>query len=84
MLAGLDGSYLAFARTPEERRKQGDPRPSVLERYPTREVYLARMTEAALQLQQEGFLLEADVVEILKTASTRRLWDGAKGEESGP
>ncbi|MFH1923720.1 MAG: alpha/beta hydrolase domain-containing protein [Planctomycetota bacterium] len=80
MLGGLHGSYLPFARTPDERSKQGDPRPSVLERYPTRAVYLARMTEAALQLEQEGFLLEADVVEILKTASTRRLWDDAKEE----
>ncbi len=75
VLAGLHGAYLAFPRTPEERRKLGDPRSSVIERYPTREHYLARMAEAALQLQQGGFLLERDVVEILKTASPRRLWD---------
>ncbi len=75
MLAGLHGSYLPFARTPDEQRQRGDPRPSVLERYPTREVYLARMTEAVLRLQQEGFLLEVDAVEILRTASRRQLWN---------
>jgi len=56
----------------------------VLERYPTRDVYVARMTDAALQLQREGFLLEADVVEILKTALTRRLWDDPKAGRSEP
>jgi len=75
MLAMLHGSYLPFPRTAEERRKNGDPRRCVLERYPTREVYLARMTEAAVQLQQEGFLLEEDVVRILDVAASRRLWD---------
>ena len=82
MLAGLHGSYLPFAGTLEERRRQGDPRPSVLERYPTRDVYLARMTEAALGLQQDGFLLEADVVEILRTASGRQLWNHVKKSEA--
>jgi hypothetical protein len=82
MLAGLHGSYLPFARTPQEQRQRGDPRLSVLERYPTREIYLARMTEAALRLQQEGSLLEADVVEILRTASRRDLWDSATRSES--
>ena len=81
MLAGLHGSYLPFARTPEERRERADPRPSLLERYPTRADYLARMTEAALQLQREGFLLEADVVEILNTASRRELWGDVKESE---
>ncbi|MHC4403727.1 MAG: alpha/beta hydrolase domain-containing protein [Planctomycetota bacterium] len=75
MLAGLHGSYLPFARTRKQRSRENDPRRCVFERYPTREVYLARMTEAALQLQKEGFLLEADVVEILNTAEARRLWD---------
>ena len=75
MLAMLHGSYLPFPRTPEERRRSGDPRRCVLERYPTRAVYVARMTEAALQLQQEGFLLEEDVVRILNVAASRRLWD---------
>ncbi len=82
VLCGLHGMHLPFARTAEERRRGGDPRPSVLERYPSRAAYLARMTEAALGLQREGFLLERDVVEILGKASERRLWDEAKDAEA--
>jgi len=74
-LAGLEGMYLPFASTPDKRRKAGDPRRSVLERYPTREAYLGKVAEAALALHQEGFLLAEDVATILATASQRRLWD---------
>jgi hypothetical protein len=38
----------------------------VQERYPTRADYLARLTEAALKLRAEGFLLDEDVVRILQ------------------
>jgi len=75
MLAPYNGSYLAFARTRDERLKNGDPRPSVLERYPTREVYLARVAQAALQLRDDGFLLDEDAVAILRTAAKKQLWD---------
>jgi hypothetical protein len=74
MLAPYHGSYLPFTRTPDERRRSGYPRPSVLDRYPTRDAYLARMAEAALQLQQQGFLLEEDAKAILKTAAGRHAW----------
>lgn len=80
VLAGLHGSYLAFARTAEERRKSQDPRPAVAERYPTRAVYLARVTETVLQLQQEGFLLEQDALRLLDVASKRSLWDDKSGD----
>ncbi len=74
MLTRLDGMYLPFATTRAERERLADPRPSVRERYPTREVYLAQMTEAALQLHRNGFLLSEDVVSILKAASERDFW----------
>ncbi len=74
-LSRLDGMYLPFARTAQQRSQLGDPRPAVHQRYPTRADYLARMTEAALQLQQQGFLLPDDVVAILDTAASRRLWE---------
>ena len=74
MLARWSGSHWPLPRTPEERRQAGDPRPSVIERYPTRRDYLARVTEAALDLERRGFLLEEDVVEILRRAAARRLW----------
>jgi hypothetical protein len=69
VLAGLHGGYHPFAPTPAERRAAGDPRPSILERYPEQSVYLAKMTEAALRLERERFLLEEDVVTILQKAA---------------
>ncbi len=75
LLAGLHGTYLKFAQTPEERRRSNDPRPSILERYPTREAYLAQVTDAVLRLHSEGLLLDQDAVEILKIASERNLWE---------
>lgn len=81
VLAGLDGSYLKFASTAEERRRSGDPRPSIRERYPTRDVYLARVADATLRLQREGFLLEEDALQILAAAAQRKLWeDPASGK----
>ncbi|MDY0165695.1 MAG: alpha/beta hydrolase domain-containing protein [Thermoguttaceae bacterium] len=74
-LSRLDGMYLPFATTAQQRQQLGDPRQSVHERYPTRADYLARTAEAALELQQQGFLLPDDVISILETAATRHLWE---------
>jgi len=74
ILTRLDGMYLPFATTKQQRLARNDPRPSVRERYPTRAAYLARMTEAALELYREGFLLADDVPTILNVASQRDLW----------
>jgi Alpha/beta hydrolase domain len=42
-LADRDGSFIAFARTKTERATTGDPRPSLEERYGSREAYVARL-----------------------------------------
>ncbi|MBN2296688.1 MAG: hypothetical protein JXM70_29940, partial [Pirellulales bacterium] len=74
-LAGLHGMQLPFALTDAGRDKSGDPRPSVHHRYPTADVYLARVAESVLKLQSQGFLLSEDAISILKAASLRRqLW----------
>ena len=73
VLAGLDGSYLEFPLTPGDRKESGDPRLSVRERYPSREVYLQKYTEAARGLEQEGFLLEQDTAGLLQAAAARKL-----------
>ncbi len=78
MLTRWTGSYLPFPKTPEERRRTGDPRLSVLERYPTRDVYLTRVVEAALKLEREGYLLAEDVVSIVRQAAERNLWASAR------
>ncbi|MEN6495011.1 MAG: alpha/beta hydrolase domain-containing protein, partial [Thermoguttaceae bacterium] len=73
-LVGFHGSYLPLTRTPAERQQAADPRPSVLQRYPTRETYVARIRQSALDLQRQGFLLGADVEAIVSQAAARDLW----------
>ena len=59
--ARFDGSFAPFARTAEERRALGDPRPSLAERYPTRADFVAKVRAAAEREVAAGFLLEEDV-----------------------
>ncbi len=67
------GATLLFPRTRAERAASGDPRPSVEERYASREEYLARVRQAAVALAGSGYLLEEDV--DLSVAAAARLWD---------
>ena len=57
----FSGSYIPLPETPEERRMTGDPRRSIIERYPNAEAYVAAITAAARQLVEEGLMLEEDV-----------------------
>ena len=54
------GSYVAFARTAEERKKSGDPRKSVAERYAAREDYMVRFTKALDGLVAARWILAED------------------------
>jgi hypothetical protein len=58
--ARWDGSFVPFARTQAERRATGDPRPSLQERYLSREDFVAKVRQAASQQIAEGFLLAED------------------------
>src|SRR3984957_5196260 len=51
-LADRDGTYLAFAATPGEREQSSDPRPSLAERYPNHEAYVARVGRVVDTLQR--------------------------------
>src|SRR3984893_7156489 len=55
------GSYIPLPETPEERRATGDPRRSILERYPNAEAYSEAIRAAARQLVEQGLMLEEDV-----------------------
>jgi hypothetical protein len=59
--ARFDGSFVPFARTEAERRAAGDPRPSLEQRYPSRDDFVARVREAARRQVAAGFLLQEDV-----------------------
>jgi hypothetical protein len=68
-----------FAPTRAAREATGDPRPSIEERYASREDYAAQAGAVADQLVQEGYLLAEDTELVLKNA-LRRL--DATGEGS--
>jgi hypothetical protein len=67
------GATLPFARTRRERETYGDPRPSIEERYASREAYLERVRQAALALVTQRYLLEEDIE--VSVAAAARLWD---------
>lgn len=67
-LCGFEGGYVPFAATRAERQQAGDPRPSLEERYGTREGYACVVTRAVSTLVRDRFLLAEDG-ERLKTAA---------------
>jgi hypothetical protein len=67
------GSTLPFPRARAEREAAGDPRPSIEERYRSREEYLERVRQAAFALVNERYLLEEDVE--LSVTFAARMWD---------
>lgn len=74
VLATLDGSYLPFPKTLADRQKSGDPRPSIQERYASRQVYLDAYAKAVEQLQKQRFLLADDATQMLEEAAARDDW----------
>ena len=56
----FEASYLPFPKTAADRKKSGDPRLSIAERYKSREDYLARFTRATDELVKERWILPED------------------------
>ena len=72
---GLAGWTLPLPATRAEREASGDPRSSIEERYSDREDYLEKVNRAAMDLVDEGYLLEEDVAEVLDLAGRKYdLW----------
>jgi hypothetical protein len=67
----LIGSTIPFPATQAERKASGDPRPSIEERYPSKEEYLRRVTQAAEALVAQEYLLAEDVPTVTEQASQR-------------
>ncbi|MCC7174561.1 MAG: hypothetical protein IT159_05135 [Bryobacterales bacterium] len=65
---GFAGGFIPFARTRAERLAEGDPRPSLEERYGTHEGYVSRVRAAAERLVRERFLLPEDAGRIIEQA----------------
>jgi len=68
MACGFTGGYIPFAKTKAERMASGDPRPSIEERYPTQEAYVAQVKAAAEKDVREGFLLREDADRLIQQA----------------
>ena len=69
-MCNLQGSFIPFAATKAERIATGDPRLSIEERYPSKDVYLAAFKNAADDLVEQRFLLPDDADALVKTAET--------------
>ncbi|MFZ9014540.1 MAG: alpha/beta hydrolase domain-containing protein [Alphaproteobacteria bacterium] len=70
---GLAGATIPFSATRQQRELNGDPRPSIEERYPSKEDYLQRVREAAKSLHTSAYLLDEDIERIVVRAS--QIWD---------
>ena len=73
VLSSMQGSYIPFPRTTVDGEQSSDPRRAIEERYRSREQYVGLVSDAALRLIDEGYLLAGDLAPILGRASEH--WD---------
>ena len=71
------GSWIPLAKTADERKKSGDPRLSVAERYKSQEEYMSKFELAAKKLIEQRFLLQEDLPAILERG--RQEWKTIMG-----
>jgi hypothetical protein len=71
LLVRATGSTIPFAATRQQRLERNDPRPSIEERFVSRDAYLERIREAAAALVGQRYLLTEDTAGIVE-ASARR------------
>ncbi len=58
---GLAGWTVPFSATEEERESAGDPRPSIEQRYESRDDYVNEVRAAAQDMAKTGFLMQEDI-----------------------
>jgi len=75
VLSSMQGSYIPLPRTGAERKRTGDPRQSIDERYHDRDQYVGLVSKAAQELIDQGFLLAEDLPVVVRNAG--RHWDYA-------
>jgi hypothetical protein len=69
-LCSLNGGFVPFAKTREERLRSGDPRPSIQERYGSRRGYVCAVEKAARRSVEQRFLLGDDARRLVAEATT--------------
>ncbi len=70
-LMSMQGSTFWFAATEALRSANSDPRPSLAERYASRDDYATQVKAAAKQLADDGYLLAEDVDLVVKSCLQR-------------
>ncbi|HEY8837696.1 MAG TPA: hypothetical protein VIO16_08470 [Dehalococcoidia bacterium] len=70
-IINMQGSTLPFPSTPQERKRTGDPRRSVAERYRDRDDYLARARVVAVDLADRRYILNEDIDLAAELAAER-------------
>jgi Alpha/beta hydrolase domain len=60
-----------FAPTRAERLANGDPRPSIEERYPTKDAYVFALRAATRTSVRQGYLLEEDAYLLMREAEEK-------------
>ena len=73
-LSGLLGSYIPFAKTKVQRRKNGDPRLSLEERYKDKAHYVEQISRAARALVDTRFLLAEDAERLIAEAAKTKIF----------
>jgi len=72
------GSWIPLAKTVEERKRSGDPRLSIAERYASQEEYMSKFEQAAKKLVEQRFLLREDLPAVLERGKLE--WKTIVGE----
>jgi len=70
-LCYLQGAYIPFAKTAAERGD--DPRPSLQERYGSKQAYVAKIEAAAAKLVSERLMLRQDAQRVIAIEKQRDL-----------
>ena len=69
------GSFVPFARTKAEREANGDPRPSIEERYPSHEAYVQKVQHVCDNLVSQRLMLPADAKRFIDAARAKNPLD---------
>lgn len=78
-LASEIGAYRLLLQAAADRQRTGDSRVSIAERYPSRDAYLGRISQAAVALVDQRYLLAEDVPGLITQAAAHWDWAVARG-----
>ena len=74
-LAGLIGSFFPLAKAERQRQANGDPRPSLEERYPLKNDYVRKIEMATSTLVDQRLLLQEDADRYVHLAQREEMFD---------